>query len=150
MERDLEQYIVVPAQGVPKWIRVRDILMTILAWVFWVYVCWDVLMILEVGLLTQFGFYPESNMDWSLFFRQLGISYTFSGVIIVFLIGWGLANSVLIARAMKLQFVASEPLSAELQGELYNCEPEDIRAWRNERRLTVLIDDTGKILKVET
>jgi hypothetical protein len=149
MGRNIKQYHVVPIGAIPKRIIVRDILATTLAWGLWLYICWDVIVMLETGLLMELDFNPESNMEWELFFRQLGISYTFSGIIIVFLIGWGIANSVLIARTLRMPFVPSVPLSAELQGEAYDCKPDDIRAWRDRRKLTVLIDDTGKILKVE-
>ncbi len=51
---------------------------------------------LEVGLFKELDLNPDNKMNWDLFFNQLGISYTFSGLVIAALFGWAIVNTILV------------------------------------------------------
>ncbi len=146
---DLSKYIVVSSQKIPLRFIIRDILFTAAAWGFWFYICWDVLVMLEVGVLKKLDFDPDTTMDWELFFNQLEISYTFSGLIILFLFSWAIANTMLLTRMMRHQGRRVSSLSLEEQTKSYNCSAGDVRTWRRKRILTVNIDDVGNVLSAQ-
>ena len=96
MRSDLSKYIIVSSKQIPLRFKIRDILFTTFAWGFWFYLCWDVLVMLEVGLFKELDLNPDNKMNWDLFFNQLGISYTFSGLVIAALFGWAIVNTILV------------------------------------------------------
>ncbi len=149
MRSDLGKYIVVSSKKIPLRFIIRDILFTVVAWGFWFYICWDVLVMLEVGLLKELDFNPDTEMDWELFLNQLGISYTFSGLVIVVLFGWAIANTILVTRMIKRRVKHVSSLSLEEQTTSYNCSADEVRTWRKKHILTVNIDNVGNIQSVE-
>ncbi len=149
MRSDLSKYIIVSSKKIPLRFIIRDILFTVAAWGLWFYICWDVLVMLEVGLLNELDFNPDTEMNWELFLNQLGISYTFSGLVIAALFGWAIANTILVARMIKRQAKPVSPLSLEEQTKSYNCSADEVRTWRKRRILTVSIDDTGNVQSVK-
>jgi len=149
MRSDLSKYIIVSSKKLPLRFIIRDILFTVAAWGFWFYICWDVLVMLEVGLLRELDLNSDAKMDWKLFFSQLGISYTFSGLVITILLGWAIANTILVTRMIKRRGKHVSPLSLEEQTSSYNCSAEEVRTWRKRRILTVSIDNAGNVQSVK-
>lgn len=149
MRSDLQKYKVVSSKEIPARFRIRDIIFTTIAWGIWIYICWDVLVMMEVGLLKGLNLNPENDMNWELFFKQLEMSYTFSGTIIVFLFFWAIANTIVLSRMIKRQEKYTSPLSLEEQARAYNCLADEVRIWRETRLLTVSVDDFGNVLSVK-
>jgi poly-beta-1,6-N-acetyl-D-glucosamine biosynthesis protein PgaD len=149
MRSDLSKYIIVSSKKIPLRFIIRDILFTVAAWGFWFYICWDVLVMLEVGLLRELDINSDAKMDWKLFFSQLEISYTFSGLVITTLLGWAIANTILVTRMIKRRGKDVSPLSLEEQTSSYNCSAEEVRTWRKRRILTVSIDNVGNVQSVK-
>ena len=149
MRSDLSKYMVVSSKEIPVRFRIRDIIFTAAAWGLWLYICLDVLGMMEVGLLKELDLNPENDMNWELFFKQLEISYTFSGTVIVFLLSWAVANTIILTRLIKRQGKYASPLSLEEQVKSYNCSADKVRTWRKTRLLTVSIDDFGNVLSVK-
>ena len=149
MRSDLSRYIIVSSKEIPLKFKIRDVLFTAAAWGFWFYICWDVLVMLEVGLLKELDLDPDNNMNWELFFNQLEISYTFSGLVIASLFGWAIANTILLARMIKSQATHVSPLSLQEQTKSYNCLTDEVKTWRKKRILTVSIDNAGNVQSVK-
>ena len=149
MRSDLSKYMIVSSKEIPVRFRIRDIIFTAAAWGLWLYICLDVLGMMEVGLLKELDLNPENDMNWELFFKQLEISYTFSGTVIVFLLSWAVANTIILTRLIKHQGKYASPLSLEEQTKSYNCSANEVRTWRKTRLLTVSIDDLGNVLSVK-
>ena len=148
MRSDLNKYIIVSSKKIPLRFIIRDILFTVAAWVFWFYICWDVLVMLEVGLLKELDLNPDTKMNWELFYNQLGISYTFSGLVITVLLGWAIANTILVTRMIKRRAKYVSSLSLEEQASSYNCSADEVRTWRKRRILTINIDNAGNVQSV--
>lgn len=144
------QYHIQPASRIPLWHRVRDIILTLLAWALWVYICWDVFHLLEQGLVKEPDNNPGTVMDWQAFFRKLQISYIFSGAVLLFLVFWAISNSILLRRTEKRKGMRSELVTPTTEAEIYGCRESDIKRWRKEKILTISIDNTGKILSVKS
>ncbi len=149
MRSDLSKYMVVSSKEIPVRFRIRDIIFTAAAWGLWLYICWDVLVMMEVGLLKGLDLNPENDMNWELFFRQLQMSYIFSGAVVVLLFSWAVANTIILTRMIKRQGKYASPLSLEEQTRAYNCSADEVRTWRETRLLTVCIDDVGNVLSVK-
>ena len=149
MRSDLSKYMVVSSKEIPVRFRIRDIIFTVAAWGLWLYICWDVLVMMEVGLLKGLDLNPENDMNWELFFRQLQMSYIFSGAVVVLLFSWAVANTIILTRMIKRQGKYASPLSLEEQTLAYNCSADEVRTWRETRLLTVCIDDVGNVLSVK-
>ena len=149
MRSDLSKYMIVSSKEIPVRFRIRDVIFTAAAWGLWLYICLDVLGMMEVGLLKELDLNPENDMNWELFFKQLEISYTFSGTVIVFLLSWAVANTIILTRLIKRQGKYASPLSLEEQVKSYNCSADKVRTWRKTRLLTVSIDDFGNVLSVK-
>lgn len=149
MRSDLSKYIIVSSKKIPLRFIIRDIMFTVAVWGFWFYICWDVLVMLEVGLLKEFDLNPDTKMNWELFFNQLGISYTFSGLVITALLGWAIVNTILVTRMIKRRGKHVSPISLKEQTSLYNCSADEVRTWRKKRILTVSIDNAGNVQSVK-
>lgn len=149
MKRNPVQYHVVISEDLPTWIRVRDIVLTVMAWAFWFYICWDVIIMLELGLIREFDADPSNNMDWELLSKQLSVSYTFSGIVIAFLVLWGVFNTLLIAKMVKNRQTFVTPITLQEEASTYDCNAEDVALWRKEKIVTVSIDDIGRIQHIE-
>jgi len=65
--------------------------------------------------------------------------------VIIFLVAWGIANVLLLARTIKPQGMEVPPLFLTEQAKSYNCTSDQVRKWREVKILTVTIDNSGNI-----
>lgn len=148
MKRDIAKYIVEPPERLPLRFVVRDLLFTVAAWAFWFLICWDVIVHLGGGVLHAFDGDLANEFDWQLFVTQLKLSYTFSGSVIIFLFAWGVTNTMLVARTIQRHGMQVPPLSLADQATSYNCTSSQVRGWREQKIITVTIDNKGNIENV--
>lgn len=141
-----ERYHIQAVGNVPIRMVVRDVLLTCISWGLAIYFSWDFLFHLQLGILYEIDANPLNDYDWSFFARQLRISLLFSTSVLIFIGGWAVSNIYLLLRTRHLEGLKTEPLLLEEEVKAYGCDAESVKSWREEKVLTVSIDDEGNIL----
>ena len=144
-----QKYRIESTGKLPLGIVVRDTVITTLAWSLALYLCTDFILQLSYGILHEFDTDPLNDLDWALFAKNLRISFFFSGSVLTFITAWTISNLLLLRRTQALAGRVVPPLKLEKEVEQYGCSADDVRQWRMKKILTIRIDDSGKILKVE-
>lgn len=141
-----KRYHIQPVGAVPAGMIVRDVLLTMVAWWLAIYLGWDLLVELTYGIVHEIDTDPLNDQDWEEFSRQIGISLFFSLSVLVFIGGWAVSNIYLMFKTQHLEGYKTEPLPLEEEVMAYSCDAESVKAWREEKVVTVSIDDEGNIL----
>ena len=142
-------YHIPSPERLPLKIVIRDVVLTLLAWALALYLCWDFLLQLTFGILHEFDTDPLNDLDWVQFSKQLRISFLFSGSVLIFLFAWALSNIRLLRRTKKMEGIQTERLPLEEEVQAYGCSASEVDLWRLKKIVTVAIDDSGQILKVD-
>lgn len=142
-------YQIHAAHGMPLKFVIRDILLTACAWCLILYLSWDFLTALSSGILREFDADPTNDLDWIEFSHQLRLSFLFAGTVVIFIMAWALQNLRLLRRSQHLEGRRTKPLKLEEEAHAYGCSAEEVRTWRKMKIVTVSVDDTGKIMKVD-
>lgn len=142
-------YHIPSPERLPLKIVIRDVLLTLLAWGLALYLCWDFLLQLTIGILNEFDTNPLNDLDWVQFSKNLRLSFLFSGSVLIFLLAWTLSNIRLLRRTQKMEGKQTEPLPLEKEVQAYGCSASEVALWRQKKVLTVAIDDSGQILEVD-
>ncbi len=132
----------------PPQIILRDITLTLVAWGMALYFCWDFILHLSDGILYAINNDPLKEMKWEIFTQQLKLSFLFSGSIFAFIGAWAVSNLLLLRRTQGQEGQNVPPLKLNKEVDAYGCTEDDVRRWRNEKIITVCIDDKGQILSV--
>lgn len=144
-----QAYHIVASQRLPIKFIIRDVLLTAGAWSLVFFLGWDFLVELSQGIMREFDADPLNDLDWIEFSKQLRLSFLFAGSVVIFIIVWALNNLRLLRRSKHLDGRRTKPLRLEEEAQAYGCSAEEVRAWRKMRIVTVAIDDTGKVLRVD-
>ena len=132
----------------PRIIIARDLLITILAWGVALFLAWDFLQQVALGLFYELDNDPLNDMDWLLFIEPLKVSFLFSTTVLLFIVAWTIHNVLLLMRTRKYENRKTPPLRLHKEVRAYGCSEEAVRQWRKEKVLTVSIDNQGQILEV--
>lgn len=144
-----QAYHIHASQRLPIAFVIRDILLTGLAWSLILYLGWDFLVELSSGIMREFDENPMNDLDWIEFSHQLRLSFLFTGSVVIFIMAWALHNLRLLRRSQHLEGRRTKPLRIDEEAKVYGCSAEEVRAWRKMKIVTVSVDDTGKIMKVD-
>jgi PgaD-like protein len=131
-------------RGVPAWARVRDVVLTLLAWVVLAWVLRDGLE-LTVDYLSpprfEFSNLSPPNL-LELVARLSGFLY-FIGLLFAWLIFWAVARG----RRLRLNAAVAQPLalSLEKQSADFDLATTTIAPWRDARVLVVQFDAEGRV-----
>lgn len=141
-----KQYLTKPPKKIPLQIILRDILLTVLAWGFVVLFCGDLLAEIFWAIVFELDTDPINDADWHFLLKQLKVSLTFSGSVLAFIGAWTISNLLLLARTKKNKGKQTQPLPLSREVKAYGVTEEEVLLWREQRILTVSIDDKGHIL----
>lgn len=141
-----KRYLTKTPEKIPVGIIVRDIVLTVLAWGISLLFCGELLANIFWGVVFEFDTDPINNADWSFLFKQLKVSLVFSGTILAFIGAWAASNLLFLARTKTNQGKQTVPLPLSREVEAYGVTAEEVLLWREQKILTVSIDDKGHIL----
>lgn len=148
MNRDIDRYLIHRHGKIPFSYRLRDIVITLLAWVLWGWLCWDIIHLFHQELLYRITGNPEGEtIGWVETFDELKVSFESSAAIIIVLFLFGLFNFSRIGRNAAVQSHPIEPLPVEQQVLAYGCRQEDVVVWQKCRIIEFAISDDGVIEK---
>ncbi len=138
----------VSADRVPVSIRVRDTVLTWLAWLAFAWLLRDAALLLHDWSREPFGqlTYLEAP-DWPVLWLRLRPFMQLAGLLAVWLGFWSLARR----RALKAQASAGgQPaaLDPALLCSQYSVSAPQLQAWQGSKVVTVDIDDSGCIVSV--
>lgn len=147
-KRDNRKYFI-NSRNIPMRMMVRDVVITLLAWALWSWICWDMFQIIYLEILHYLDDDPVNNLDLARLVRQLQVSYLFSGSVIAFLIVWAMINLARLAKTKNMAWAETAPLDLEREVVVYGCTVKEVVSWREARVLEVGVDDSGKVESVE-
>ncbi len=133
----------VGVERVPMVIRVRDTVLTLLAWATLVYLLRDsIALAWDYLRAPMFEFTHLEPPDWRALLRQLEPYGRFSAWLIAWLVFWGLVRRKRI-RAVPPSEQPPE-LPVESQASALDLDPGDVERWREWRIAVVEFDDAGR------
>ncbi len=141
-----KQYLTKPPEKIPLLIILRDLFLTVLAWGFVVLFCGELLVEIFWAIVFELDTDPINDADWNFLLKQLKVSLVFSGSVLAFIGAWTISNLLLLARTKMNKGKQTKPLPLSREIEAYGVTEEEVLLWREQRILTVSIDDKGHIL----
>jgi hypothetical protein len=143
--KQLEWPPLVVGARVRAWLRVRDILMTLLAWLALSWAMRDVLAMLADYLRPPvFELNSMAPPNWNELWRRLQPFSYFIAVLLVWLLCWALIRG----RAMRVAGAASlpppQPQLSEDHAASFGLAAREIDAWRRARVIVVHLGDDGR------
>lgn len=146
MKRNIGRYLILGHGKVPFYYRLRDRVITLLAWFLWGWLCWDVVHLVHLEFMHGLTDSPPREMiDWAGTVEGLRISFESSGLIIAVLFLFGIVNFSRIGNRTDLRRLCSEALTVDQQAPAYGCNGQDVIDWRKQRILSIEISDQGMI-----
>lgn len=147
-KRDNRKYFI-NSLNIPRRMKLRDVIITLLAWALWTWICWDMVQLIYLEIIHHLDDDPLNNLDLARLARQLQVSYLFSGSVILFLVAWAMVNLARLAKTQNVAWAETRPLDIEKEVHAYGCRVEDVIVWREAQVLEVAVDDSGMIETVE-
>lgn len=130
--------------GVPMWVRVRDVVLTLLAWVA---LAW----VLRAGLELTVDYLSPPRFEFTSFSppNLLELASRLSGFLyfIGALFGWLIFWAVMRGSRLRLTAPETQPpgLTLSAHSADFDLDAADLEAWREARVLVVHFDDVGRV-----
>ena len=138
---------VIDAARAPRLVRVRDLLLTILAWALLLYLLRDgLLLVVDYFSDPIFQLTRTHSLDWMTVWNRLYLFLTMSAVTMLWLILWGLVHR----RRLQLAAHAPppNPLPLDRHAASFNFTTNGIEEWRKLKVAIVQFDGNHCITSV--
>jgi poly-beta-1,6-N-acetyl-D-glucosamine biosynthesis protein PgaD len=136
-------------ERVPRWVRVRDLVLTIAAWTLLIY--WVRGALLLIGDWFSYPFFEFSTArtpDWARMWATLAPFVALSALLAAWLVFWALQRRATLRRHHAMPQPA--PLSVESHANHFGLREADAIAIRKLRIVTVSFDANGAIASPAT
>jgi poly-beta-1,6-N-acetyl-D-glucosamine biosynthesis protein PgaD len=148
-----------PAPSDPDWppiitsrkvgpiIRVRDAILTVIAWIVLVVLLWDL-----CALLWDYFSYPvfelsrTHSLNQQAFVDRIGRFALLSLLLVLWLTFWGFVRRNELRRTLDPRPVS--PLSLSEHAAIFGMSPETIEAWRQSQVVVVQFDASNRLANV--
>jgi poly-beta-1,6-N-acetyl-D-glucosamine biosynthesis protein PgaD len=143
-----DSYIITSGEGVSFWIRLRDIVLTIIMWGLYIYFIRDTYDFLQEFVAWGMnGFHDRSTYPTLKILDTISIYAQVAGILGSVFIAWALYNLARFRGRNRRKFsptVAVADLAA-----FYGHKESEIAAWQQSRTLVIHHDENGNVAKVE-
>jgi poly-beta-1,6-N-acetyl-D-glucosamine biosynthesis protein PgaD len=132
------------ADRVPAWVRVRDLVLTIAAWLVLMY--WVRGALLLIGDWLSFPLFRLSTQqapDWPRIWSTLAPFIATAALLAGWLVYWALRRRTILTRQLSMPQPAA--LDRSVHADRYGLGPEDVAMLRNAQVVTVRFDVNGSI-----
>ncbi|HSW82647.1 MAG TPA: PgaD family protein [Usitatibacter sp.] len=133
------------ADRVPAWVRVRDLVLTVAAWVLLAYWVRGALLLIWDWLSYPFfelSTYPAP--DWSRIWSTLAPFLAISALLAAWLVFWAARRRTILTRRRSV--AQPSPLDPEMHAARFGLRASDALALREARIATVRFDANGTIM----
>jgi poly-beta-1,6-N-acetyl-D-glucosamine biosynthesis protein PgaD len=148
-----------PAPSDPDWppiidsrklgpiIRVRDTMLTVIAWIFLVLLLWELCV-----LLWDYFSYPifelsrTHRLNWQAFVDRIGGFALFSLLLVLWLSFWGFLRRKELRRTHDRRPVS--PLALSDHAAIFGIPPETIERWRQSQVVVVQFDASNRLANI--
>jgi poly-beta-1,6-N-acetyl-D-glucosamine biosynthesis protein PgaD len=148
-----------PAPSDPDWppiidsrrvgpvIRVRDTILTVIAWIFLVVLLWEL-----CALWWDYFSYPvfelsrTHSLNWKAFVDRIGGFALISLLLVLWLAFWGFVRRKELRRTHDPRPVSPLPLSDH--AAIFGIPPETIEAWRQSQVVVVQFDASNRLANI--
>jgi biofilm PGA synthesis protein PgaD len=140
--------IISTATDVPVIIRIRDIILTILLWIAYLYFMRDFFSFVgDAGTWASHGFVDSDGYSS---FRVIPTILNY--LLVTFIFGliyilWAKYNQLRFRGKTRRR--AIQPVTVEQMAKLYNIDPKSVTSWQKAHTLTMYHDARGYLTKVE-
>lgn len=134
---------------VPAWARLRDLVLTLMAWAFLFFLVRDSLALMHDYLRPpSFEFSNLSPPDWLALWGRLKPFAGFVAVLVLWLLFWSLVRGRAIAHTPPVPQPA--PLPVDAHAVQFGLPPGTVAPWREARALVMHFDAAGQISHAES
>ena len=136
--------------NVPLWVKVRDVGLTLTAWIFIVFLLHDFLKLVYDYLKDPiFTLQIEDTPDWAKIWDRLDLFVYFAIFLVVIIISASITRKSIIIRR-DLSDDQPEQVKIERIETQYGISSEQLIAWDKERIFAVNYDIEGQIVNVKS
>ncbi len=128
-------------------VRMRDTILTVIAWIFLVVLFWDL-----CALLWDYFSYPvfelsrTHSLNWQAFVDRIGGLALLSLLLVLWLTFWGFVRRKELRSTHDPRPVPPLPLSEH--AAIFGIPPETIERWRQSRLVVVQFDTSDRLANV--
>jgi hypothetical protein len=127
------------------WVRLRDGLITFLAWVLMAWLIRHELSVLvDYFRPPVFQLTRVSTPNWAKFWDQFGGFVILSGVLVGWIVLWAIRRRRIVFRAPNAPEPA--PLALEAHARVWDLSPETVLAARSSKSIRADFDETGRLI----
>lgn len=137
----------VTAATVPAWVRVRDLVMTIMAWgVFFWFMGQAIEAVIDYFSYPVFQFTDGRAPDWTELWKRLQPFVAVAGVLVAWLVFWGASRRHYMRQTAVMR--QPQPLPLAEHAARWSVDPNDVEAWRALKIAVVEYDAHDNIVDV--
>lgn len=148
MKKNIPWPPIIRTAKVPLLIRLRDLLLTILAWVIVATLLWELFDFLEDYFSDPiFTIRRIHALDWGTFIQRASVFTMIGTVLLVWLLFRGLSRRKHLKHHKTKKKV--KPLSLSEHGKDFGVSEQSIEDWRRNKIAVVYFDANSKIERIE-
>jgi poly-beta-1,6-N-acetyl-D-glucosamine biosynthesis protein PgaD len=138
---------IIRAGNVPPLIRLRDTILTVVAWIFLVFLLWEILdMLWDYFSAPVFQLSRTHSLNLQAFLTRIGGFALLSLLLVLWLTFWGIVRRKELRRTYDPRPVS--PLSLRDHAATFGILPETVERWRQYRSVMVELDASDHLERV--
>jgi poly-beta-1,6-N-acetyl-D-glucosamine biosynthesis protein PgaD len=128
-------------------IRLRDTIITLIAWIFLVGLLWELFyLVWDYFGYPLFELSETHSLNWQEFVNRIGGFASISLLLVLWLTFWGIVRRKELRRTHDPRSVSPLPLSDH--AAIFGIPPETIERWRQSQVVVVQFDDSNRLANV--
>ena len=137
------------AKNLPLLVRIRDVILTILVWLLYLYFMRDFFVITSDAISWTFHGFSSEDSEYSLKIVATIISYLeIIFVMELVFVAWSLYNMLRFGKKRRRR--ARPVVTVEETAKMFHSSVEDVEVWQHAQTLTMHHDKAGRLTKVVT